>query len=167
MLKSYLNQQERKDMIYFTSFLGFIEDKFIGGWCKKDTTLTKEEKKAIRTAETLLYKSLDSILTRLGKDFAKRLYADIKDSDVFVMPKLRAQKAKEEFLKQGDIVGCDLNDLYGLAEIALLKCNNCNEHNYEECKLRGYLLDINLPAYNEFASNKCQYLPDGEVKYSI
>ena len=153
-------------MIYYTSFLGFLEEKFVHGWCERDS-LNKEEKKSIRTAETLLYKALNSIFDRLGKDFVKRLYADIKDSDIFVMPKVRAQKTKEEFLKQGDVVCCDLNDLYGLAEIALLKCNGCEGENYEECKLRGYLLDINIPAYNEYATNKCQYLPDGEVKYSV
>lgn len=166
-LKTYLSQSERKDMIYYTSFLGFLDNKFIQGWCKRDSVLTKDEKKYARTAVSLLDKVMLGLFDRLGTDFVKRLVSDIKDSDIFIMPKLTAKEKKAEFLKEDGIIVCQLDDIYGLAEIALLKCNNCVGSNYTSCKLRGYLMDINIPVYNEFANNKCQYLPDGRVKYTI
>lgn len=164
MLKSYLNKQERTDMIYFCSLLGFMDKKFLQDWCERDNIIDKDEKKYIRMAVSLMDKIMRSMMARLGKDFVERLVADIKDSDIFCMPKVRAQIKKKEFMEQDGIVASSLDDVYEIAGIALTKCNECIEKDYEQCKLRKCAMDLNIPAYNEYATNKCQYLPDG-VKY--
>lgn len=165
MLKSYLNRDERQDMIYFASLMGALEKKFIDEWCKRDNIITTDEKKYLRMVNSLLDKVMRSILKRLGHDFVKRLVSDIEDSEIFVMPKIRAKIKKEEYLKQDGVIAAPIDDIYELAGIAMMQCNNCPECKYEECKLRKYLMDIGIPALNEYASNTCQYKPSEKAKY--
>lgn len=164
MMKTYLNREERTDMIYFCSLLGFLDKKFLQDWCNRDNIISKDEKKYIRTAVSYMDKVMISMMERLGRDFVERLVAEIKDSEIFVMPKTRAQIKKKEFMEQDNVVASSLDDVYELAGIALTTCNQCTETRYEQCKLRKCAMDLNIPAYNEYATNKCQYLPDG-VKY--
>jgi len=163
-MKTYLNKDERQQMVFFASLIGYFDKVIINDWCNRDSLITAEEKKYLRMINTLMDKVLRAFMNRLGKDFIERLVKDIEDSDILVLSKTRAQIKKQEFLKQDEVVAAPLDDIYELAGIAMMQCNECPECRYEECKLRKYLMDLNIPAVNEYAHNVCQYKP-GEVKY--
>jgi adenylate cyclase len=134
-MKHYLNRNDREHHITILVFWDYINN-----WLKKQTALTKEEAKYLKTASTLLRKISDSIILRLDKKFAEQLIREVTTTQlalISIYDKNTIARSEETTIK--------LDDLYDLASFSLENCTGCKCKDFSKCEKYKLFMRLALP----------------------
>ena len=146
---SYLARKERENFLVVVGVHEVIER-----WTDDEKNhLSKEEKKYLRMAASLIDKAAKLMINRLEPNFVKRLISDSKNNFLAVIP-TRATT-------QNDECRVKTNTLYNLSDFALLHCqarDKCFMHgdDWKECELYNTMMELDVPVAN-FEGGRCPY----------
>lgn len=155
-LKTYLNREERCDVITLSGIAAHVKRRMLDIW-GATTGLSKLEKKYLRMGVAFIDKATVMIVQRLDPEFAHRVVADANSTDVLIGPASKVDLKRKEMNEAMSKVVCSYDDIVMLAETALEQCVNCGKRDYAECRLRKACMDLLIPAYDEYATGYCQY----------
>lgn len=145
---SYLTKGER---INYLVALGAHE--VIERWTDdKKNHLTKDEKKYLRMASSLIEKAAKLMINRLDPDFVDRLVSDSKNNYLTIIPTRATTPPNESRVKT--------DTLFNLSNFALLHCQ-ANEScfmrdDWKSCELYKAMMELDIPVAN-FEKGKCPY----------
>lgn len=151
-MKTYLNRTGRNDYCVIALAAAKTEE-MLKTWEKN---LTSSEHKALSMAKTYIFKFMDSIQTRMDKNFVEQLIRDLKSSEILVLPKLQAQREFRNRKLDDGFVQVDRDTILNLAEHALTGCESCNKCDWRECDLRQVYMELDIDPFNPEATD-CQY----------
>ena len=157
-MKTYLNSEERKDMVMLFSLIGMLKEGFLEGWYKRGN-LTKEEKKYMKSSITFALKVTDSIMSRIDGNLAQRLIRDIKSTELFCLPKSEATIKKERFEKEENFnyfIQVTKDAIDALAEKALYWCNPCSVEDCSKCEVRQIFRELDVEPF-DYEARECEY----------
>lgn len=155
-MKDYLNSNEREIFLLVAKLMDGI-DKMVE-WEQRGV-ISKEEKKNFKTASTLIYKSLNSILDRLNQSNKKSIANSLENSGVFLTNKYGIQQYMRKKLADENACFEENKDYFNLVEeVAFQNCNGCEKHctecRYYELWEDLYISDMGDPFGNcRFAYN--------------
>jgi len=150
-MKLYMNKKERENFCVISLVAGIIDDIL-----RDSTDISKEEHRDLKTAQTWIYKFMDSIIKRKEKDTVEQILRDIKTSEIMVLPKLQAQLEWERRKEKLGYIHVNRDTLLDMAENALIGCENCTKKDYKECSLRKCFMELEIEPYDLNAEG-CQY----------
>jgi hypothetical protein len=153
-MKTYLNRAER-ERYCVVALSAAILGKILEEW---ENNLTKDEHRAIKTAQTYIFKFMDSVKNRMDNDFIHQLIRDIKSSEIQVLPTLAAKREYEKRSIEDEHVQVNRETILNLAEHALIGCEGCKkDKDFRKCDLRQVYMELGIEPFDFEASNKCQY----------
>lgn len=130
-MKDYLSSSEREKYLTVAKLMDGIDEMIL--WADRGV-ITKEERKNLKMASTLIYKSLDSIIDRLNPSAKRTMANAMKDSVVLLdnnfglKQYLKKKKADEKLAFEEN------EDYFNLVEeVAFQNCNGCKKH-CTECR---------------------------------
>ena len=168
MVKDYLNNKEKQGIIGTLKIMGMLEEMADGN------LFSKEEKKNIRTAVTLISKSIigkidkktgeliqgynTSVLKRLNPAAAKSFNNSLKSVEVYVADKYEINTYKKRVSSDLDAAYEDNKDYFNLCELILDKnCKNCNRKG-SECEFYKAFEEKCIPEFDGGEKcNNCKY----------
>lgn len=168
-LKDYLNSEELNDFMTIGMLLetsgdileSKIDEKVITlgkiriAWDTRGN-LSKEEHKAIKTAETYLTKAYRSILNRLSKNEAIKIQRRLNTSYIRILDKYTIDKINRETAdkyKNAVIPRVQFEDWCEV--IMQVKCKGCTKDR-QACKLREVFEDNFVPE-SDWGLDNCRY----------
>lgn len=164
MGKTYLNQQERNEVLVLASFKSYMEN--IGEKMQK-LNRPKDIVKYSKMSKTFCNKVLQFYLEGLNENEIQRLLSESKKINVSVKYKDEALREFEEVKKMDDVTPVKTEDLIDLCEAALTNCRCCKKEieDINSCKLRQILFKHEIEPFNfEAKIDECQYYDEREDK---
>lgn len=153
-MKSYLNAQEMNDFM----LIGVLLDsaaKIRKGWGDRGN-LTKEEHRAVKTAETYLTKFYESVITRLGEKESLKIHKRLSDFELKIMDRYTLQRMRGQWQEEMKISHVDRVEFEDWCEqIMIIKCKGCTK-NYEECNLHDVFCNNYVPE-SSWGLDNCRY----------
>lgn len=149
-MKTYLNSNQRKQFCQLAAMQGAVEE-IISEWGAHDG-LTFEERKYLRSAATMVKKSLRLIASRLAAEEGKRLLRTADATQCVCIPKESAEqfrrRIENEMRTDGVWVNQDAFD--AIVEMALCRgCSPClMQSNKEACPLWAAMMELDVPVYD-------------------
>ncbi len=110
-------------------------------WPDETNALTKLERKYLRMASSLLLKVSDSIVERIGQEYAQTLLKEANGSDLYARRKNQTIESFE--------LAIDREDLWDISSYALAHCDKCNVCNHEDCPLFQVMQRVGIPVADE------------------
>lgn len=149
----YLNQKQMNNCMILFCVMDTVEE-IVEEWDKHDN-LTKEERKAIRTANTYCKKFLSLLQARIPDKEKGKLLKRYSNFSIKIMDEWLLSKFNKEMNEKGQTVMMDrkLFDVFGY-ELCKVKCKDCNA-SHSDCKLHDVLYE-NLYPYAGYKKN-CPY----------
>ena len=149
-MKKYLNRQECSDWICLCAMYDFIS-RMAEDW---GDNLDKPERKDLKTASTLIRKSVAHIVERLGVETAIKLKRSADTYQMMMVPRQKSAQFRRDVEQQMKTEGvwCSEELLCLLAEKSLLQCcSPCKEPEEErkECPLRHAFVGLDIPVFDE------------------
>ena len=154
-LKGYLNRQERLDLIMLNCMATYARKKVLNVW-DKTASFSMLEKKYIKMGISFIEKAVVMVVKRLDQTFADQLIRDASTADIIVATRRQVAEQRALMQRANENVACSYDTLISLAEIAVEQCSHCTKLDHTQCKLRTICMELNLPAFDEYATG-CQY----------
>lgn len=155
-MKNYLSSGEREKYLLTAKLMDSIDEMI--EWAERDV-ISKEERKNLKMASTLIYKSLNSIIDRLNQD-AKRALANALDSSgVCLTNEYGISQYKKKKVADEEAAFEENKDYYDLVEaVCFNECNGCTKEgtkcDYYKLWEELYISDMGDPFGNcRFAYN--------------
>lgn len=145
-MKTYMNRIDREHHLMILIFWDYL-----GNWLEKTNCLSKEERKRLKTANTHLLRTSDSIVQRMEYDYAKKIMRDAKNIEIRIADRT-ADRLK--YSESGTYI--DIEDLYDLGSFALRECKDCKKEPHKECKRYQLFMKLNIPVAQEQTAG-CPY----------
>lgn len=162
-MKDYLNAQEMNDVL----LVGILLDKSAvirEEWMKRDN-LTKEEHKALKTAQTYLAKFYEQLMRRLDIKEVKKMMKRTSDFELKIIDKFTLKRMQGTWQEDMKIAHVDREEFEDWCDqIMQIHCKGCKKH-FGQCNLHDVFYNNFVPesgwnfercryAYKEISSKK-------------
>lgn len=169
-MKDYLNQSETNDFMcigYLLDTAGSILgierssknpmsiEKVRAGWADRGN-LTKEEHKSLKMAETYLSKFYTSVLARMSRNEAAKVYKRLTRYTVKFMDEFTLNLLNVQLGREFEVVKIEREQYQQWCEeIMNVNCKNCTKH-HDECKLCSLFENTLIPE-SQWNLDNCRY----------
>lgn len=166
-MQDYLNSEMRNQMMVIGSVIKMMElvnegkksaPKFVDmaeSWSKRGA-ITREERKNLKTAATLLKKFWNSVYDRMGKKEQEMLSKKLTKYDFRLIDDYTLQKLYRDMQDKLKYAIIPREDFYDwCSEIMEVKCKNCT-CDWKECKLHD-IFDDNFIPESTWGLPNCRY----------
>lgn len=157
-MKSYLNKQEKDQVLTMASFIAFFEE-LAEKWEKleRDSGPIGD----MRRARSYTQRVLDYLFKEIDQDLRKKIIGQIKKMELVVKYRSQAAREYEKMQKLEEVTPVETDDLFDISNIALNYCiKECTKTGKEarECINRHLFLKYDIPVLNEDPpAGKCAY----------
>lgn len=140
-MKTYMNRDDREHHEFI-----MIAWDYLKKWAGTTKCLTTKERGRIRAACTHLLHVSDALISRMEVDYAKKILRDAERVAVHMVDRTITEET----------VPVKVDDIYDLADYALIDCCDCNIEKHKECPLFKVLFRLNVPVVKVKAKG-CPY----------
>lgn len=161
MAKTYLNNEDRNDLLKLTSFLDFLEKH--SQKMSSFKNVPKDILKFLKMSKSFGYKVLDYYMKDLNEDYKLDLIKKLKSLELIIKSKTEAIKELQKMTEFNKITHIDTEDFNLIVEHSLIICMKCNmdPSNISKCELRKVFMKQDIAPFNlEATETQCQYCPD-------
>lgn len=148
-MQQYFNRNDREHHIIMMVFYNLITD-----WLDRNKSLTKEEKRYIRTGLTWIKKGYNSMIVRSKPDYIRTLKNTAMHCELY----LEDTTGKTVYKDLPDTRTVLVDDIYDLAEFALCECARCSKskEEFESCGRYKMFMKMSIPPVTE-NTDDCPY----------
>lgn len=146
-MKQYFNRYDREQHVVMMVF-NFITCE----WLERCKSITKEERKYIKTGLTWLKKGYESMIVRSSEEYIKTLKNTAKHCDLFLEDNT-GRRAQEQKIETKTLI---LEDFYDLAYHSLVACHGCTKEDHENCRTYSLFMRLAIPPFTE-ETDRCPY----------
>lgn len=144
----YFNRIDREQHIVMMVF-----NLVISEWLDKNKSLTKEERRYIKTGLTWLKKGYNSMIARSDPKYIKSLKNTARHCDLFLEDNTGRVLSSQKI----DTRTIALEDFYDLSEFAMEgKCSRCKDGNKNTCESYDLFIRLGIPPFCE-DTDGCPY----------
>lgn len=145
-MQQYFNRVDREHHIIMMVYNVVIND-----WLEMNKSLTKDERRFIKTGLTWIKKATDAMIVRSNPEYIKTLKNHARHSDLY----LEDTTGKKLSCKT-ETRTIAIDDLYDLADFALRGCHNCKEKDFKNCERFKVYMKLAIPPMEE-VTDDCPY----------
>lgn len=159
-MKKYMNAQEVNDFLIM-SMAGESAKDILDGW---GDNMSKEERKALKTAYTWFKKFQTSVIQRMDKPTQDKLLKRSSKFQIKILDEYSTQQIMGTFENALKIIHMTRDQLDDLAEQSIeFNCRGCKK-DYKSCQLHDVFYD-NFILESSHGLENCRYAyPDGEIR---
>lgn len=153
-MRTYLNATEMNDYMVIGALLDSAT-RIRKEWSEHEN-MTKDEHKAIKTAETYLSKFYQSVLSRQDKKELTKISRRLGDFELKIMDKLTLNRLRGTWQEESKIVKIDREEFHDWCNMIMeVKCMDCKK-DYGSCSLHD-VFDSNFVPGSSYCMNNCKY----------
>ena len=145
-MKQYFNRFDREQHV-----LMMVYNYITLGWLDRCKSITKEERRYIKTGLTWIKKGYDSMIVRSSEEYIKTLKNTAKHCDLFLED--NTGRIASKTVDTRTIV---LEDFYDMADHALVACRGCTKQDHENCNTYKLFMRLAIPPLTE-TTDDCPY----------
>lgn len=151
-MQHYFNRIDREQHIVMMVFHLITTE-----WLEKNKSLTKEERRYIKTALTWLKKGYNSMIARSEPKYIKSLKNTAKHCDLFLEDNTGRAMSSQKI----DTKTIALDDYHDVAEYAINdKCSRCKDGTKDRCERYDLFMRLGFAPFNE-DTDDCPYRHEG------
>ena len=148
-MQQYFNRHDREMHITMMIYYHVLLE-----WIGRTKSLTKEELRYFKTSLTWLKKGYESMIVRAKPDYVKALKNNAKHCELYLEDTTGKKLPADDRETKTVLV----DDIYDLADLALIKCGRCKKKasQFEECEHYKLFMKLGVPPVTEF-TDECPY----------